>query len=175
MSHRFFIATAMAVLLAGAALANGSDMHFRMDNLPTADELLAQQQYQYFSYGYPMVTPEGFIVAPGNWWLGDQPYLPYAGYGQPIPSPLLVSPSVVVPPLFASPVMPAPTEITPLPNGGYSIARAPNFQLYSVPQYPNFLTTGSAMYPTPQFYYPPYPYLVPPFPWRDGHEERDHR
>jgi len=199
MIHRLFVATTAAVLLAlGSAMANGSDMHFRMSDLPTIDELLAQQQYQLYAYGYPVMTPEGFVIYPGNWWIGNQPYLPYYGYtpstapgyppdaitpyyppyasgnggypngipmgylgGQSVPSPLLASPSVVVPPLLANPVAPPPIEITPLPEGGYSVRRAPNFYLYSVPQYPNFQTSGSAIYPNPQFYYPPYPYYLP--------------
>ena len=147
---------------------------------------LVPQVYSYGNGGFNLpdnYTDEGFITPPGRWF-GNQPYLPYYGYnpptttgsyppyaynaaygygpwgygsyGQIVPAPLLASPPALVP-YFTTPVMPPPLDIATTPFG-IMTRRDPNFQLFFVPQPPNYLTTGSAIYQTPPpFYYPPFP------------------
>lgn len=151
--------------------------------------------FYYYGYIPGDYSREGFLTEPGNWWIGNQPYLPYYGYNPPttdgyyppyaynnyssgygygggysgrtgnsiVPAPPLASPPAFVPP-FIQPVAPAPLRIRSTGHG-FVTERDPNFQLFFVPQPPNYLTTGSAIYPVPQTYYPftPFPFLGP---WR---------
>ncbi|HEY3378950.1 MAG TPA: hypothetical protein VGL77_15800, partial [Armatimonadota bacterium] len=134
----------------------------------------------YYPYASGDYSREGFVTEPQNWWIGNQPYLPYYGYNPPttdgyyppyayntapvrfrgynnynqiVPAPPLVSPPAYIP-AFTTPVPPAPLQIEVTPHGIIT-RRDPHFQLFYVPQPPNYLTTGSAIYQMPQqsFYY----------------------
>ncbi|HEX2947988.1 MAG TPA: hypothetical protein VHV83_00200 [Armatimonadota bacterium] len=152
--------------------------------------------YNYDDYGYYQGEdgyPEGFVTGPNEWWIGNQPYLPYYGYNPPtvdgyyppyayssmnngygygyngygyngypsasgiVPAPPLASPPAYIP-TFTTPVPPAPLRIR-VTGRGIVTQRDPHFQLFYVPQPPNYLTTGSAIYQIPQqyynYYYPP--------------------
>ena len=173
MMQRLFIAAFLLLCCLHPVWATATDMHFRMDLPQVAPD------DQPYLYGYDYASPEGFTVPLGNWWIGDQSYLPYYGFNPPtypgytdeagmpyyppygngaVPSPLLAQPNIVVPPLLATPLAPPPIDLTMLPGGGVGISRDPHFYQFSVPSYPDFLTNGSAIYPSPRYYYPPYPY-----------------
>ena len=170
------IAVAAMMLLAAPALA---DLQLRYQ--ARGNVSLPQQQYdydQYYYYYFDEVTGDGFFIGPDDWWIGNQPYLPYFGYNPPtvdgyyppyagsgygnydgyygrdnypiLPAPPLVTPPVMVPPLIARPVTPAPLRFGRR-NGGWYIERDPRFQRVLIPRYPDFLTGGSAYYPTPTY------------------------
>lgn len=168
--------------------------------MPPPSPNTAGTYYYYNGYIPGDYSREGFMTEQNglqmqsNWWIGNQPYLPYYSYNPPtingyyppyaysngyqggygnnygyggfrsstgiVPAPPLASPPAYIP-AFTTPVMPAPLNIR-VTGHGIITQRDPHFQLFFVPQPPNYLTTGSAIYQVPQqFYnynYPPYPY-----------------
>jgi hypothetical protein len=136
-------------------------------------------RYDDETYHY-QAQPNGFLIEPDDWWIGNEPYLPYYGYNPPtvngyyppyissyyyngygsyygsggypiVPAPPLVTPPVVVPPLMARPVPPPVYNIRRARGGGWIISRDPHFQRLFIQPYPDYLTGGSAYYPTPTY------------------------
>jgi hypothetical protein len=92
-------------------------------------------EYGYDAYGYP-------------YFIG--PYGPYPI----VPSPRLGPAPTVVPPLIARPVPPQPMLLLRLRDGTRIAVPYPRIRRY-VPPYPDFLTSGSAYYPTPTYPFAP--------------------
>lgn len=99
-------------------------------------------------------TPE-VATAPRD---GGAP-VPYYYYLPPPPFQMTqyAQPLVVVPPLQARPIAPAPV-IVHLTRHGVIVRPDPHFRPYILPRYPDFLTNGLTCYPAPY----PYVYPTPP-------------
>lgn len=173
MRYRLFLAIIAVVMLVSEPSFADPVLRYRArGNQPAAPP------YRSYDYIYGQAPLDGFLVGPNEWWIGNEPYLPYYGYNPPtvngyyppyampyyygsgyydgggypiLPAPPLVTPPVVVPPIIARPVSPAVISIRRAPGGGWIISRDPHFQLLYVPPYPDYLTAGSAYYPTPTY------------------------
>jgi len=112
---------------------------------------------------YDACTENGFYDGSDPRRIDDRFYPPFIGpYGYDgydnhypiLPSPLLVPAPVVVPPIIARPVSPQPRILRYVP--GYGWISEPNPRFHRIlPAYPDFLTSGSAYYPTPTYPFSP--------------------
>jgi len=135
-----------ALLLAGEpALA---DFSMRIDNPRGHPLAVAGNDYdEYYDgsafgdYDYDPWLVESYGYPP---FIG--PYGPYPI----VPSPLVGQAPTVVPPLIARPVSPQPLILLRLRDGTRIAIPNPRIHRF-IPPYPDFLTSGSAYYPTPTY------------------------
>ena len=161
MSCRLWIIFITAIMLGGAPAV--ADFQFRITNprghrpIPSMPGIGDYGAYcdqfgrVFRPYcDFPPMMPGYYPPGVGPYGMGYPGY--YSGGAYPIfPAPRLVAPPVVVPPLIARAVPPPPVILRRVPGGGWIAEPHPNIHLYYVPPYPNFLTGGTAYYPTPTY------------------------
>lgn|GEM_PF-2077317 len=145
MIYRLMMLIGAALLLLGEpALA---DFSLRLDNPRGHSPAISEDNYDCYAggafgdYDYDPWVVESYGYPP---FVG--PYGPYPI----VPAPLLGQAPTVVPPLIARPVSPQPRILLRLRDG--TMIAVPNPRIRRLlPQNPDFLTNGSAYYPTPTY------------------------
>lgn len=112
---------------------------------------MATRDYGDNSFDNNYASPQDYM-GPDGWWM-DNGY--YSGGNFPLyqTSPL-VSPPVVIPPFLAQSIPHQPYQFGFI-DGQLYVIPFPNIQRLIIPPYPDYLTAGSAYFPTPEYPFNP--------------------